>query len=61
MLFEYFNRQEERVLYTEFPECVLDDYKKGSLAAMNQNGYKFKIDGKPVSYKKMVQLITDIK
>lgn len=56
MLFEYFNQEGQRVLYTEYPECVLDDYEKGNLSSMNQNGYKFKVDGKTVSYKKLISI-----
>lgn len=28
MIFEYFNKQGERTCYTEYPECVKDDYEK---------------------------------
>ena len=59
MYFEYFNRDGDRTLYTESAKCVLDDYEKDNLKAMKENGYKFKINGKAVSYKKLVEIITD--
>lgn len=54
MIFEYFNSEGQRMLYTEYPSCVIDDYEKGNLLAMSKNGYRFKIDGKSVSYKKLI-------
>ncbi len=57
MIFEYFNQQGERTCYTEYPECVKDDYDKGNLLAMKRCGYKFKIDGHTVTYRKLLEVV----
>lgn len=55
MKFEYFNRDRQRTLVTHSGIAVLDDYKKGNLKAMRDNGYKFKIDGNFVSLSQLIK------
>lgn len=59
MLFEYFNKFGQRMVYTDDIECVRDDYKKGSLLTRKQDGYKFKLDGKTISYKKIEEMLNE--
>lgn len=56
MKFEYFNRDRQRTLITHSGISVLDDYEKGNLQAMKDNGYKFKVDGKTVSLRQLVKI-----
>lgn len=56
MKFEYFNRDKQRTLVTYSGISVLDDYEKGNLKAMKDNGYKFKINGKTVSLRQLVKI-----
>lgn len=59
MLIEYFNKFGQRIVYTDDLECVRDDYEKGTLFARKQDGYKFKLDGKTISYKKLEEMLKE--
>lgn len=53
MKFEIINQDEKTVMQTEFTECIPD---KETIDLMIKGRYKFKIDGKIVSRKKIDEI-----
>lgn len=54
MKFEVFNDRGVPKMSTEYISCIPDS---AQLAALSKAGYKFKINGKPVSKKKVEEYI----
>ena len=50
MKFEVFNDKDERAMYTEHISCIPD---KDILSSMLKVGYKFKLNGKAITIKKL--------
>ena len=58
MLLEIFNREDERVEYTEHPEHPKCMPSKEEFQNKQSNGLKFKLDGKDVeTYDKLVRAV----
>lgn len=57
MLFEIYNKEGQRMEYTQSIECIIDSYEKGNLQSMNSIGWKFKLDGVIVSLNKLVNTL----
>lgn len=57
MLFEVYNKEGQRMEYTQSIECIIDSYEKGNLQSMNSIGWKFKLDGVIVSLTKLVNTL----
>lgn len=56
MKFKVVNREGRAVMSTEYIECIPDEEQLKSMAKV---GYKFKIDEKTVSVKKIKELIQE--
>lgn len=52
--FEVFNSENKRVFYTENRKCVPSNKQLG---LMQRAGYKFKLDGKAISKKKLDEIV----
>lgn len=57
MLFEIYNKEGQRMEYTQSIGCIIDSYEKGNLQSMNSIGWKFKLDGIIVSLNKLVNTL----
>ena len=54
ILFEILNSFGKRVFFTEYKECIPP---KQQIENMSKAGYKFKIDGKNATKKKVLELL----
>ena len=57
MKFEVINDRNKTVMHTSSPSCIPD---KDILTSMSKAGYKFKLDGKTVTIKKLNEKLKEI-
>lgn len=57
MKFEVYNSENKIMEWTEDFECIKDSYQKGHLAEMRKQKWKFKLDGKLISYPQIEDMI----
>lgn len=57
MKFEVVNDKNKTVMNTTSPSCIPD---KGILTSMSKAGYKFKLDGKLITIKKLNEKLKEI-
>jgi hypothetical protein len=57
MIFEVINDKGEKAMYTEYISCIPD---KEILTSMYNVGYKFRLDGKAITIKKLKDMIKEI-
>mgnify|MGYP000006618598 FL=1 len=55
--FEVYNSENKIMEWTEDFECIKDSYQKGHLAEMRKQKWKFKLDGKLISYPQIEYMI----
>ena len=57
MLFEVYNEKGIRLFYTSSKECLPP---KEQINLMSQVGYKFKLDGKAMTSKKLIEQLKEL-
>ena len=57
MKFEVINDRNKTVMHTSSPSCIPD---KDILTSMSKAGYKFKLDGKAITIKKLNEKLKEV-
>ena len=57
MKFEVINTKNKTVMSTTSPSCI---YDKDILSSMSKAGYKFKLDGKTITVKKLNEKLKEL-